>query len=119
LLYIFLFLATAFSAMITIGGKLYNNGTKQLENVSQLYNFLFTLFASTGWLVAWIFDFSFDIKVLPYSFLYGIGYCTFTVGMLGAIKTGLTSLTALIKQMSLVCVSFWGFAFWGTKVTLG
>lgn len=117
MIYVFLFLATAFSAMITIGGKLFNIRAKQLKNVSQLYNFLYALFASTGWLIAWIFDFSFDIKVLSYSFLYGVGYCAFTIGMLGAIKTGLTSLTALIKQMSLVCVSFWGFIFWGTKVT--
>lgn len=118
MIYVFLVLATAFSAMITIGGKLYNNRTKQLENVSQLYNLLYALFASLGWLIVWIFDFSFNVKVLPYSFFYGIGYCAFTVGMLGAIKTGLTSLTALVKQMSLVCVSFWGFAFWGTKVTI-
>ncbi len=115
--YAFLFLATAFSAMITIAGKLFNNRTKIFTHVSQLYNLLCTIFASLGWLIAWLFDFSFDIAVIPYSILYGIGYSAFTVGMLGAIKTGLTSLTALIKQMSLVGVSFWGFIFWGTKVT--
>lgn len=117
LIYVFLFLATTFSAMITIGGKLFNNRTKDLTYVSQFYNLLYSLFASLGWLISWLFGFSFNVKVLPYSFLYGICYFAFTVGMLGAIKTGMTSLTALIKQLSLVGVSFWGFAFWGTKVT--
>lgn len=117
MIYVFLILATAFSAMITIGGKLFNNRTENLTHVSQLYNLLYPLFASLGWLVSWLSGFSFDVKVFPYSLLYGIFYFAFTVGMLGAIKTGLTSLTALIKQLSLVGVSIWGFAFWGTKVT--
>lgn len=115
--YLFLFFSAASSAVITVAGKLFNNRTSSLVHVSRLYNFLYALFASLGWLVAWLCSFSFELRVLPYSFVYGLGYLAFTVGLLGAIKTGLTSLTALIKQMSLVGVSFWGFLFWNTKVT--
>ena len=116
--YFYLTTAMTFSAMITVGGKLYNNKNKELKNVSSLYNMLVPIFASLGWLIIWIFDFSFDARVLSYSLLYGIGYSLFTVGMLGALKEGSTSLTALVKQIALVGVSIWGFFFWDTPVTL-
>jgi len=63
-------------------------------------------------------DFSFDVRVLPYSLLYSVGYSCFTVGMLGALRTGSTSITALVKQLALVGVSLWGFLFWDTKFTI-
>ena len=116
--YFYLAMAMTFSATITVGGKLYNNKNKELKNVSSLYNMLVPIFASLGWLVILLFDFSFDARVLPYSLLYGIGYSFFTVGMLGALKAGSTSLTALVKQIALVGVSIWGFFFWNTPFTL-
>lgn len=116
--YCYLILAMTFSAMITVGGRLYNNRTKDFPNVSSLYNILVPIFGSLGWLVLWAFDFSFEIKVLPYSILYGLSYCCFTIGMLGALKAGSTSITALVKQVALVGVSIWGFVFWNTPFTL-
>jgi len=116
--YFFLLMAMTFSATITVGGRLYNNRNRDLASVSKLYNMLVPVFATLGWLVIWIFDFSFDVRVLPYSILYGVGYSCFTVGMLGALKSGSTSLTALVKQVSLVGVSIWGFAFWNTPFTV-
>ena len=116
--YIYLFIATTFSAMITIGGRLYNTKTKGVTNVSMLYMMLVPSFAALGWLCLWCIDFSFDIRVLPYAMLYGVGYTLFTVGMLGALDCGSTSLTALVKQVALVGVSFWGFLFWDTALTI-
>jgi len=98
--YVFLLMAMAFSAAITVGGRLYNIRNRGAANVSRLYNMLVPVFASLGWLVFWLFDFSFDAAVLPYSLLYGIGYSCFTIGMLGALGTGSTSLTALVKQLA-------------------
>ena len=115
--YCYLTLAMTFSAMITIGGRLYNNKSKDLANASGLYNMLVPIFASLSWLVIWLFDFSFEIRVLPYSALYGVGYSCFTIGMLNALKVGSTSLTALVKQVALVGVSVWGFVFWNTRFT--
>lgn len=74
-------------------------------------------FGALGWLCLWITDLSFDIRVLPYSMLYGLFYISFTVGMLFALKYGSTSLTGLVKQISLVGVSLWGFAFWAAPLT--
>lgn len=116
--YLYLLLAMTFSATITVGGRLYNAKNENRPNVSLLYTFLVPLSAALGWLVLWCFDFSFDIKVLPYSVLYGLCYSAFTVGVLGALKVGLTSLTALIKQIALVGVTVWGFVFWNTEFTV-
>lgn len=118
MIYIYLLLAMTFSATITVGGRLYNAKNENRPNVSLLYTFLVPLSAALGWLVLWCFDFSFDIKVLPYSVLYGLCYSAFTVGVLGALKVGLTSLTALIKQIALVGVTLWGFIFWDTPFTV-
>lgn len=115
--YFYLLMAMTFSAVITVGGRLYNSKNENRLNVSGLYTFLVPLFASLSWLVLWCCDFSFDVKVLPYSVLYGIGYSCFTIGILGALKVGSTSLTALVKQVALVGVTLWGFAFWDTRFT--
>ncbi len=116
--YGYLLLAMTFSATITVGGRLYNDINQHRAHVSKLYNLLVPVFASLSWLVLWGLDFSFDRGVLPYSLLYGVTYSCFTVGMQGALRTGSTSLTALIKQVALVGVSFWGFLFWDTPFTL-
>ena len=116
--YFYLFLAMTFSAFITIGGRLYNAKNADRDNISTLYNLLYAVFAAAGWLVLWLTDFSFDVRVLPYAILYSVGFTCFTIGMLGALKTGSTSITALVKQLALVGVSIWGFVFWDTPFTL-
>ena len=116
--YFYLLLAMVSSATIAIDGHLYNDKNRERSNVSGLYNLLYTLFSSLGWLVLWISDFSFDLRVLPYALLYGLGESCFAIGMLGALNAGSTSLTALIQQVALVGVSVWGFFFWDTQFTL-
>ena len=116
--YFYLFLAMIFSALITIAGRFYSNKTKHVAHVSSLYSLLTPAFCSLVWLILWGRDFSFDLRVLPFSVLYGMGYSFFAVGMFGAIQYGSTSLTALIKQLALVGVSFWGFFFWDTEFQL-
>lgn len=118
MLFFYLFLAMVFSAMITFAGRFYDNAPANGTEPPALYSALVALFAALSWGILWCGDFSFALGVLPYSLLYGLGYTSFTIGLLGAIKTGSTSLTALIKQASLVGVSFWGFAFWGAPITL-
>lgn len=115
--YIYLLLAMTFSATITVGGRLYNDRNKERRDVSLLYNVLVSGSACAAWLILWLTEFSFDIGVFPYALLYGLCYSFFTVGMIGALGTGSTSVTALVKQMALVGVSFWGFLFWDTQFT--
>ncbi len=116
--YFYLFMAMMFSGLLTVGSRLYNNKNRDRASVSGLYSLLAAAAAALLWLILWCTDFSFDVRVLPYSAMFGAVYCSFTAGMLGGVKTGSTSLTALIKQVALVSVSIWGFFFWDTKFTV-
>lgn len=115
--YLYLLMAMTFSATITIGGRLYNDRNKERSNTSLLYNVLSAVANAFVWLVLWIFDFSFDAKVLPYCGLLGIFVGLFNMGMIGALKYGSTSVTALVKQMALVGISVWGFVFWDAQLS--
>ena len=113
-----LFLIMLCSAMITVGSRLYRTRTEGCADANSLYNFLVPASAALGWLIVFLIDPSFDLRVLPFSLAYGAGYTCFTLGMLGALKNGPTSVTALVKQLALVGVSVWGFVFWETPVTV-
>ena len=116
--YLYLFIATFFSAMLTVSARLYQNKNQGRINASLLYSTLVPVFAALGWLVLWCADLAFDIKVLPFALLYGCGYAAFNIGMLGALRFGSTSLTSLVKQMALAGVSVWGMFFWDAPLTL-
>lgn len=113
-----LFFSMAASAMITVGSRLYRARTEGCADADSLYNLLVPASATVGWLLLFLLDPSFDLRILPYSIGYGLGYTSFTLGMLGALKHGPTSVTALIKQLALVGVSVYGFVFWDTPVTV-
>ena len=115
--YLYLSCAMVFSAMLTICGQLYNRKNEGRPNVSRLYNVIVPASATFGWLILYLLDFSFDPMVLLYSVGYGVFYTCFTIGMVGALKVGSTSLTALVKQLSLVGASIWGFFFWDVSLT--
>lgn len=113
-----LFFSMAASAMITVGSRLYRARTEGCADADSLYNLLVPASATVGWLLLFLLEPSFDLRILPYSIGYGLGYTSFTLGMLGALKHGPTSVTALIKQLALVGVSVYGFVFWDTPVTV-
>ena len=116
--YFYLFMAMVFSAAITVGSRCYNQKNQGVDGADGLYRLLVPCAGTLMWLVLWLQEPSFDLGVLPYSLLYSLCYLSFTVGMLGAVKTGSTSLTGLVKQAALVGVSLWGFVFWDTRFTL-
>ena len=107
--YFLLFLTMSASAMITVGTRLYRSRTAGCADADALYNILVPASATLGWLILFLLDPSFDLGVLPYAVGYGAGYTCFTLGMLGALKNGPTSVTALVKQLALVGVSVFGF----------
>ncbi len=116
--YFYLFMAMVFSAAITVGSRCYNQKNQGVDGADGLYRLLVPCAGTLMWLVLWLREPSFDLGVLPYSLLYSLCYLSFTMGMLGAVKTGSTSLTGLVKQAALVGVSLWGFVFWDTRFTL-
>ena len=113
-----LFCSMLTSAMITVGSRLYRARTEDCADANSLYNFLVPATATLGWLILFLIAPSFDVRILPYAVGYGVGYTFFTLGMLGALKNGPTSVTALVKQLALVGVSVWGFFFWQTPATV-
>jgi len=118
MIYIFLICAVVSSASISVFSTLFNRRNTDKKHLSLMYSFVTVFSAFLGWSVIYAFDFSFEPKVLIYSLGYGVFYAMAIFGLLNAFKTGSVALTAFIKQLSLVFVSFWRFIFWNTAVTV-
>ncbi len=115
--YLYLLTAMVFSASLSIFGTCFNVKNSNRHHVSNLYNLLIACSVFISWSIIYIFDFSFEPKVLLYSAGYGICYTLAMIGHIKALKSGSVALTAFIKQLSLVAVSFWGFVFWAVTPT--
>ena len=116
--YLLLMLGTTFSSMVPLCGRLFRTQNASRTHVDCLYNALVPLGCFLAWGVLYLFAFSFDPAVLIYSAIYGISYFLCNIGMMGALKYGSTSLTALMLQMALVVAAVWGFFFWDTPFTV-
>lgn len=116
--YLYLLILVVSSGMLTVVVKFYNNKNGSVEGASGIYNILYPLGVAMTYGVAYFSNFAFEPGVLLYSVVYGAFYTLFTVGMTGAIKFGVSSITALVKQTALVGVSVWGFIFFAVPVTV-
>ena len=116
--YLYLLILVFASGMITVVAKLYNNKNGAVEGASGIYNILYPLGAAMTYGIFYFSSFAFEPGVLLYSLLYGSFYTLFTIGISGAIKLGISSITALVKQTALVGVSVWGFIFFAAPVTV-
>ncbi len=116
--YLFLLGAMTGSAMNNIVNSEYTRRNAARKNISGIYNVVVTGSASLYWLVLFLTDFSFEPKVLLFSLFYGIFYTMAFLGLFFALSCGSVSLTAFVKQLSLIAVSFWGFFFWDTPLNV-
>lgn len=82
------------------------------KNLSGIYNLIFSASALVAWGILYIFDFSFDAKVLLYSLGFGVCYALTSFGLINALKLGSVSITNLLMQSSLISTSIWGLIFW-------
>lgn len=114
---IYLLATILFSAMLSIMTAVFNN-RNHTPNISNLYNVIYMAASLVCWTVMYIMNFSFEIKVLLYSALYGVFYTMALIGLFNAITCGSVSLTSFVKQLSFVGVAVWGFIFWRSPVTL-
>ena len=115
--YIYLISSVFFGASSSILGAFYNKKNNGKKSATELYNALLLSCVALFWLVAFLFDGTFDWKVLPYSILFAVCYTICNVGLINALKIGSVALTSLILQLSLIGVSAWGFLFWDAKFT--
>ena len=89
------------------------------KNRTAIYNLILMIAVVAEWGVLWAIDFSFDPAVFPYVFIFSAGYALGTIMTPLALRYGPLSLTSLVLQVSVACVTVWGFIFWeDTKVTV-
>lgn len=115
--YIYLICATCFSATLSIMSSVFNTKNAEYKNASSLYNAIATIGAFLSWGAIYILNFEFDPGVLWYSLAYGVFYTMALMGLFKALEVGSLSLTALVKQLSLIGVAFWGLFFWEIPFT--
>ena len=112
--YIYLVSAVVLMSILNIFGAGFNRKQTGKENVIPFYNFLLCSAASVTWGIIYLFDFSFDARVLVYSLIFGVCYAAIAITSIKALAEGPTLLTTLLQQLSLLGTTVWGFAFWGT-----
>ena len=112
--YLYLVSAVVLMSMLNIFGAGFNRKQVGKENVLPFYNFLLCGAGCVTWGVIYLFDFSFDPSVLVYSLIFGVCYAGIAITSIKALAEGPTLLTTLLQQLSLIWVTVWGFAFWGT-----
>lgn len=115
--YLYLLMATVSSALLSVIGSLFNRKNAAYKGFSMLYNFILIGSACCIWGIIYVNDLSFDAGVLPYSLGYGIMYALALICLFKALECGPVSLTAMIKSISLIAPSIWGFFFWGDVPT--
>lgn len=110
--------ATLCSALLSIFANFYTKKNSGRQNISYLYNYAVCVSAVIVWGILYAFNFSFHPKVLLYALGYGACYAMSQIGLRLAVNNGSLTLTAFIKQISLVFVSLWGFIFWKAPVEI-
>lgn len=116
--YFYLICSVFCSAASGVFGTYFNRKVTDKKDTSQIYNVLLLATVAIGWLVLFFTDFSFDIKVLPYSALFAFFYATCNIALIQALKCGPVSLTSLILNLSMILTTIWGFFFWDAPFTL-
>lgn len=116
--YLYLACAMICSAALNLLGTRFNRKNAARQNANGIYNILVACSAALTWTVITLMNPSFDPAVLLYSAGYGVCFTMAICGLIGALKHGPVPLTAFAKQLSLICVSLWGFMFWRVRVTL-
>lgn len=114
--YIYLLCAICTSALLSIMSSLFGRKNPDAENSSLLYSIFVTGAAFITWGIFSISNGDFIVEVMGYSALFGVFYTIAMLGMFKAYQEGSVSLTAFVKQLSLIGVAVWGLIFWGNKL---
>lgn len=113
--YLYLVLVVFGSAATGVLATFYKRRTSDKTDPTGLYIFLQLLFVLIFWGVLYLFDFSFEVRVLWYSVIFAVFYSMAVMGQVYALKWGPTSLTTLIMQISMIVTTLWGVLFWGSE----
>ncbi len=113
--YLYLVSAVVLMSILNIFGAGFNRTEMGKEkNAVPLYNVLLCCAGCVTWGIIYLFDFSFDARVLVYSLIFGVCYAGISITTIKSLAEGPTLLTTLLQQLSLIGTTVWGFAFWGS-----
>ena len=115
--YLLLLCTTFTGASLSLFSSFYGKKNSGRKDTTQIYNLVMIAAVAISWGIFWAFEGGFNVKVIPYSLLFGVGYAGAVIGLINAIKTGPVSLSNLFLQLSLIATAIWGFFFWGDKPT--
>ncbi len=117
--YLYLLLTVFLSSSTSIFGKFYNIKNKEYKDPISIYNLIFITSVLITWGIIYFIDFSFNLNVLIYSFLFGLFFVLANIGTINAIKNGPVSISTLFINLSLIVTSIWGLLFWNSpfKIT--
>ena len=116
--YVYLISSVFSMAFCSILGAFYTRRTMGRRDPAALYSFLYFVALFLLWSMVYLFDFSFEVRVLPYTFLFAFFFTLSLISGINAVRIGPVMLTSLISQTSLVAVSLWGIFFWGAEFSL-
>ncbi len=115
--YLYLVSAILSLSAVNVLAAFFGRRTTDKKDATPFYNFLLLVSAFFVWLLMYIFDFSFDAAVLPYSLLFAVFFSGAHLGIIGAISNGPASLSSLFITLSLIATTIWGFFFWNAPFT--
>ena len=115
--YIYLVVSVFMGASSSVFGKFFGRKNEGVKDATKLYNFLQLTSVFLIWSILYIFNFSFDVNVLPYCLLFAACFTVCNVGIINALKHGPATLTALFNSLSLILTTIWGFIFWCAEIT--
>ena len=116
--YLYLIFSVFCNASTSIFGTYFKNKTLDKKDASAFYNFLQLFAVFIGWLIIFIFDYSFNVQVLPYSLLFAVFFTICNISLIHALKNGPASLTSLFISLSMIITSVWSCIFWKNPFTV-
>lgn len=116
--YLYLIASVLFNSSAGILGGYYNRKNEGRRDTTAIYNLIQLASVFIGWVLIFLTDISFEIRVLPYALLFAAAFTGVMIGQLNALKTGPIALTSLMVQLSLIGTTVWGFFFWDSPVTV-
>jgi len=115
MIFMSLLMAIMASAMLNIMSSLFGRYNTEAKNTSYLYSLIVTGSASVTWSIICLLNEGIRFDAVVYSLIFGLFNTVGMIGMFQAYRIGSVSLTAFIKQISLLAVSVWGLLFWGNS----
>ena len=116
--YLYLTLCVVLSATSGVFGTYFNRKTEGKKAPTAFYNFILLCAVAYAWLMLYLTDFSFDIKVLPFSLLFAFFYALCNISLIRALQCGPVALTSLFLNLSLILTSIWGLIFWNEPINI-